>query len=64
VDKFTKLKEECELLKTRLRELESTPVNELQETIKQIQLAAIKAALTQAGQQLRNYAISKGIYDD
>lgn len=64
MDKYARLKRECELLKTRLEELKNTPVDENHESIKQIQIAFLRKALTRLGHQLRNHAISKGVYDD
>ena len=57
MNNFKRLLKECEMLKKRIKELESKKVSEIQKTIKEIQLETLKNQLSAVGRQLQNMSL-------
>jgi hypothetical protein len=59
MDNFERLIQRCELLKTRIKELQFQEVDEYQESIRKIQLEMLKAHLSEVGRQLNRLTLYK-----
>ena len=64
MSRLERLLERCETLKKRIKELESTPIDDYQHTVREIQLRSLRAELSQVGRKLNQLTLYKRDIDD